>query len=94
MEDFHLAAGESFADAICPPVVADQVRPHECCQVLWKVLGETFTPTNLATMSIDGRTELATAFASHFNCDPPSDRQIRNALDATLVRWPLDSLDE
>lgn len=94
LQEFHLATGESFTDAICPPVSSDRATPQACCQTLWAVLGDKFTPTNLATMSTGERAKLAAAFASQFDCEAPSDQQIANALDATLVRWPLDSLDD
>ncbi len=49
---FALAMGESFADAVCPPV------------------------------------PFATAFGEWFASSPPSVVQIREAVEATLARWP------
>ncbi len=48
--DFEQALGESFGEAVCPPVPFEDASPHECCEVVWAVAGADVTPTMLAEL--------------------------------------------
>ena len=89
---FLTAMGESFAEAVCPPVPWDEASPHECCQAIWSVLSRRVTPDSLGSLNDDNIGALAEAFAKHFESAPPSRAQVRRAVAATLARWPVGSL--
>ncbi|MGO1079130.1 hypothetical protein [Inquilinus sp. CA228] len=86
--DFETAMGEAFADAVCPPVPFELASAHECCEVLWEVVGPDVTPAALSALPGAKLQELAAAFGRYFECPPPSIDQIGNAISRTLARWP------
>jgi hypothetical protein len=92
--EFEQAIGETFGDYVSPPVPYEDSSAHECCEVIWKVFGRNVTPTDLATMDEAQIQLLATAFGQYFECDSPTEDQIRNAVAVALTRWPPGSLGE
>lgn len=92
--DFEQAIGEAFGNHISPPIPFEDASPNECCEVLWEVLGTNFTPTILASLHDSQIELLATAFGRYFECESPSEDQIKNAIADSLARWPPGSLGE
>lgn len=92
--DFQQAMGESFGDAIVPPVDFEDASPHECCEVLWAAIGKQITPNQLSKLTATEVEAWGRKFGDYFGCDPPSTAQIREAIANTLARWPVGSLDE
>lgn len=84
--DFIVAIGESFSDNISPPVPGDDASPHECCEVVISVLGGTLDVSDFACITTNQVTALAQRFGEYFDCDCPSDSQIRYAIEALLTR--------
>jgi hypothetical protein len=92
--DFEQALGESFCESVCPPVPFEKASPHECCEVVWAVAGEDVTPRQLAALSAAQVKALAQKFSEYFASDPPTVKQVREAIAQTLFRWPVGSLGE
>ena len=92
--DFEQALGETFGEFVSPPVPFEDASPHECCEVVWHVVGEDVTPATLAALGDAKIAELAKSFGEDFECDPPTVEQIRDAISHTLARWPVGSLGE
>ena len=92
--DFEQALGETFGELVCPPVPFEDASPHECCEVVWAVVGRDVTPTRLDSLDEDGIVALARRFGEDFECDAPTPGQIREAIDEILARWPVGSLGE
>ncbi|WP_338664434.1 hypothetical protein VQH23_04545 [Pararoseomonas sp. SCSIO 73927] len=86
--DFETAMGESFADAICPPIPFEEASPHECCEAIRSALGREVTPELLARLPEARLAELSESIGHYFGTAPPTVAQIRAGLDATLARWP------
>jgi len=89
--DFAQAMGEAFAGAVCPPIPFAEASPHECWEAVRAALGSDVTPARLRDVSEAEVAGLATAFAEWFEASPPSVRQIREGIEATLARWPVPS---
>ena len=89
---FEQALGETFGEYVSPPVPFEDASPHECCEVVWHVVGCNVTPETLAAIGDAKIEELARSFGEDFECDPPTADQIRNAISQTLARWPVGSL--
>ena len=89
--DFERAMGECFGEAVSPPVPFDEASPHECCEVIWEVIGRDVTPAALQALSEARLEELAIAFGRYFECEAPSAEQVRTGISRTLARWPVDS---
>ena len=89
--DFETAMGECFGEVVSPPVPFEAASPHECCEVIWEVVGRDVTPADLEALSEMKLQDLATAFGHYFECDAPSVEQIRTGVSRTLARWPADS---
>lgn len=92
--DFEQALGEAFGEHISPPIPFTDASPHECCEVVWRVVGRDVTPASLASLSEIRIVELATAFGLYFDAQAPSTEQVKHAIAATLSRWPVGSLGE
>jgi hypothetical protein len=86
--------GESFSDAICPPVSEDDASAHECYNAMWSVLGKGVTPSVLAALSTSQISRLAIGIGRYFETEPPTVEQVRAAIARTLARWPVGSLGE
>ena len=92
--EFEQALGETFGEFVSPPVPFEDASPHECCEVIWHVVGDDVTPAMLAALNDTKIEELAKSFGEDFECDPPTVDQIRDAISHTLARWPIRSLDK
>jgi hypothetical protein len=92
--DFLAAMGAEFCSQLSPPVPSDEIDPHECCEVIWEVLGDDVTPTDLASLSELQTAALARQFGDYFECDSPTVAQVKDAIERTLFRWPAGSLGE
>jgi len=92
--DFEQAMGEAFSDYVSPPVPFDDASPHECCEVLWQILGNGITPTTLSLLSDRQLDEICVEFGEYFECEPPELIKIKAAVEATLSRWPPGTLEE
>ena len=92
--DFEVAMGESFSDSVSPPVPFEYASTQECCEVVWLVAGRDVTPTRLANLPAEELSQLALRFGTYFECEPPTDEQIKTAVSRTLARWPVGSLGE
>ncbi|WP_458095784.1 hypothetical protein [Roseomonas sp. WA12] len=86
--DFETAMGESFAAAVCPPVLFEDASPHECCEAIRSVLGPQVTPQFLAALSGAELVRLADDFGHYFQAPSPSVTQIEAGIAFTLARWP------
>jgi hypothetical protein len=92
--DFEQALGETFGDYLSPPIPFHDASPHECCEVVWSVVGRDVTPTRLAGLRETEIAMLAARFGEYFGSAPPSVEQIKKAVTQTLARWPVGSLGE
>jgi hypothetical protein len=92
--DFEQAMGETFGEAITPPVRFESASAHECCEVIWAYLGHKVTPRSLTLLTEEQIVTLSHKFGEYFECDSPSVEKIREAIARTLARWPVGSLDE
>ncbi|WP_147336837.1 hypothetical protein [Pseudomonas abyssi] len=92
--DFESAMGEEFGDLVSPPVPFFEASPHECCEAIWKALGDDVTPTMLENLTDSDFQKIAVAFGNWFECEAPPAMQIAEAVARTLSRWPAGSLDE
>jgi hypothetical protein len=75
------------------PSPSTTTPPHECCEALWAVLGQNITPTQLAQLSPETIATIAHQFGEYFECEAPTVEQIEAAIDQTLFRWPIGSID-
>ena len=92
--DFEQAMGETFGDFVSPPVPFEDASPHECCEVVWSVVGINVTPTSLAALTDAQIVALSHKFGEYFGSQSPSVDQIKEAIAQTLARWPVGSLGE
>jgi len=88
--DFEQAMGEEFAECLTPPLPFEEASSHECCEVIWTVLGDGVDPQMLAAATADQIAALAAEFGSYFEVGAPSGEQIISAIDRTLRRWPAN----
>ncbi len=86
--------GEEFGNLVSPPVPFLEASPQECCEAIWRVLGENVTPTILAKLNQSGYQSIAVSFGEWFECEAPPTMQIAEAVARTLSRWPPGSLNE
>lgn len=92
--DFEQAMGESFSECLVPPIPFEEASAHECCEVIWAVLGYDVTPARLAALTEAQVGDLARKFSDCFGSELPTVSQIREAIARTLARWPVGSLGE
>ncbi|MBC8162461.1 MAG: hypothetical protein H7Z42_14720 [Roseiflexaceae bacterium] len=92
--DFEQAMGEAFGDFVSPPVPFEDASPHECCEVVWSVVGRGVTPRVLDALTDAQIVALSQEFGEYFGSQAPSVEQIKAAIAQTLGRWPVGSLDE
>jgi hypothetical protein len=92
--DFEQAMGETFGEAIVPPVDFESASAHECCEVIWSALGKKVTPGSLTQLTDEQIEMLSRKFGEYFECESPSVEKIREAIERTLARWPPGSLGE
>jgi hypothetical protein len=92
--DFEQALGETFSEHVCPPVPFEDASPHECCEVVWSVVGDDVTPARLAALTRAEIASLAKEFGDYFESDAPAVKQVKEAIAQTLARWPVGSLGE
>ena len=92
--DFIQAMGETFGNHVSPPVSFEDASPHECCEVVWSVLGFDVTPSRLAALTQDDVAALAQRFGEYFEVESPTIDQIRVAVSRTLARWPAGPVGE
>ncbi|MCD9033359.1 hypothetical protein LDO32_16715 [Luteimonas sp. Y-2-2-4F] len=88
--DFLSAMGFEFSSHVSLPIPDGEINPHECCEVVWRVLGHCVTPNDLAGLSELKLAALAQEFGNYFECAPPSISQVKAAVDSTLFRWPAN----
>ncbi|CAO4166643.1 hypothetical protein [Methylorubrum aminovorans] len=87
--DFEQAVGECFADAVCPPVSFEMASAHECFEAVNAILPDV-SPANLVALRDDQVAALARSFADWFECEAPSELQVRSAVHALRGRLGLD----
>jgi hypothetical protein len=92
--DFEQAIGETFGTYVSPPVPFEDASAHECCEVIWSVLGRDVTPRQLADLSEEQIVALSEAFGTYFGTEPPVVERIRAAVAESLARYPVGSLGE
>src|SRR5438132_8280462 len=92
--DFEQALGETFGEFISPPVPFEDASPHECCEVVWSVVGHDVTPARLAGLTEAQVANLTQKFGEYFGSDAPTVEQVKGAIAHTLARWPIGSLGE
>ena len=88
--DFLQAMGESFGNRVSPPVPWEAASPHECCEVVWRVVGYNVTPAMLASLDDATIAKLSEMFGRYFESDAPStDRSGRQLLPHSprMARW-------
>jgi hypothetical protein len=89
--------GETFSYYVTQtsiPFEEADVSPHECCEVVWSVLGYDVTPTRLWKLNESQVAALANKFGEYFGYDSPTVEEVKDAIADTLARWPIDSLGE
>ena len=91
---FLIAMGQEFGQAVCPPVPRDEAAPNECCEAIYLALGKPVTPERLAALGPTDHIKLADAFGRWFECNPPQPDQIAKAVERTLFRWPIRSMED
>src|SRR5262249_32836352 len=64
--DFEQAMGEPSGEAVCPPVPFESASAHECCEVIWSVLGLKVTPRSLTTLTQAQIVTLSQRIAEYF----------------------------
>src|SRR5262245_59144303 len=92
--DFEQALGEEFGESVSPPVPFEDASPHECCEVVWAMVGRDVPPRRLAALSATEVEALAERFGIYFDSNAPTVGQIREAISRTMARWPVGSLGE
>jgi hypothetical protein len=92
--DFEQALGETFSEHVCPPVPFENASPHECCEVVWSVVGDEVTPGRLAALTRAQVAALAKEFGEYFESEATTVKQVKDAIAKTLARWPVGSLGE
>jgi hypothetical protein len=92
--DFEQAMGEAFGYFVSPPVPFEDASPHECCEVIWSVVGRKVTPRDLAALGDAQIVALSRKFAEYFESQPPNVDKVKDAVACTLARWPVGSLGE
>lgn len=90
--DFEQAMGEEFGHCLSPPLPFEDASAHECCEAIWKVLGNEVGPDRLAVLSEVEVALLASGFGRYFEVENPTAEQVRAAIAETLARWPVGSL--
>ncbi|MDP9840170.1 hypothetical protein J2T09_004950 [Neorhizobium huautlense] len=90
--DFEQAMGEEFGQCLSPPLPFEDASAHECCEAIWRVLGDEVGPDRLATLSAADIAALAASFGRYFEVENPTEEQVRAAVARTLARWPVGSL--
>lgn len=80
--------GEEFGEVIS----SDEASSHECCEVIWSVLGQDVIPATLAALTDREIAKLAQSFGEYFGIDAPTVEQVKKALSRTLARWPIGSI--
>lgn len=88
--DFEQAMGEEFAVSVSPPIPFEDGSPHECCEVIWSVLGLQIKPDVLSKLNAQQIGTLAYQFGRYFETQAPSAEQIASAVRRTLARWPVE----
>ena len=78
--DFSSAMGHSFSNHVSPPVPVEDVNAHGYCEAIWSVLGVDVTPEDLASLDEQGVHNLAQAFATYFESEPPTTSKIKKLL--------------
>ena len=87
-DDFLMAMGESFSEALCPPVPFEEGSAHEFCNAVWSVLGRGVTAAGLTALNELQIGALAAGVGKYFGTEPPSREQIKDAIERTVARWP------
>ena len=59
--------GETFCEAITPPVPFASASAHECCEVIWSLLGEDVTPRSLTQLTDEQLVALSQKFGEYSN---------------------------
>lgn len=88
--DFSQALGESFCEAICPPVPFEDASPHDCYEAVRSSLGATPSPLGLASLTDADVAMVAQKLGTYFESEAPTTNQVREAIRKTLVRWPAE----
>jgi hypothetical protein len=92
--DFEQAMGETFGEAITPPVDFESASAHECCEVIRSFLGNKVTPRSLSLLTDGQIAALSHKFGEYFECESPPVEKISEAISRILARWPVGSLGE
>src|SRR5262249_50147929 len=93
--DFLTGVGESFCEELWrEPGFAD-ASPHDFQEVLWKAVADPLSPEALSrATSSEGIAAIAAECQRWFEvADVPKDR-IARAIEKSMFRWPLGSLDD
>lgn len=86
--------GEIFGEFVSPPVPFGSASPHECCEVIWSVAGDSVTPRGLAALTDVQILALSEKFGEYFESQSPSVEKVKKAIAKTLLAWPVGSLDD
>jgi hypothetical protein len=92
--EFEQAMGETFAESVSAPVPFEDASAHECCEVVWKVVGRNVTSRKLAALADEQIVALSQKFGEYFESESPSVERIKEAFARTLRRWPVGSLGD
>ena len=87
--DFEQAMGETFGGFVSPPVPFEDASPHECCEVVWQVVGNDVTPDLLAALDDAKVAELAKSFGEHLSV---SHQLLKNSETLSHTHWRVGLL--
>lgn len=79
--EFETAMGETFGECVSPPIPFEEADIHECCEVMWSILGADITPTTLSLLTEDQMEGLRQEFGTYFASEAPTMEQIQKAID-------------
>jgi hypothetical protein len=91
---FLSAIGECFCEAFGGVSEFAEAAPQDWQEVLYEALGSPLSPERLhAACSDEGVTQISVACQDYFEVSAVPAERIRQALERSLFRWPLGSLN-
>jgi hypothetical protein len=92
--DRKAAFMQALGECLSPLVPSGNMFVADCWDVVCEAVGHQVTPARLAALIRADLERLCRAFGSYFDCDAPSLRQVKAAVEVSLARWPVGSPGE
>jgi hypothetical protein len=86
--DFFIAFGQEFCEALSPPVPENLIVPQDAYEVWIRAFGRPPSPDLLASLSYSQLSLLRDECGRYFECPSISVQNVMSAISRTLVRWP------